>query len=119
MADIKQTRLRRRAGRRPIRDHLDIIFFVERARRKSGLSVRELTRDRKFIFGGQVTLLSLERSAPVRTLAKESLRRRYGQARAALGLTELPPYCIAFEAHEEVQREALSFLDELMTVFSG
>lgn len=116
MADTEQAD-RKRAGRPRITDHLDVYFFVEKARRKRGLSVRELTRDRNFVFGGEVTLFSLERSAPVRPLRKETLRRRYREARDLLGLTELPTWCLSSTAHEEVQREARRFLEEMMAEF--
>lgn len=117
MADSKHAAVPNGAGRPRTRDLLDIFIFVDRALRKTGLSLRALVRDRNFIFDGQVTMLSLERTTPVRRLKKETLRRRYGQAREAMGLTKLPAWCLSSTAHEEVQREAHRFLEELRSVF--
>lgn len=113
MSKAKKTVTPRRAGRSPIQDDLELYVFVEMERRRRGVSTRELTTDRKFLFEGKLNFPILANYFPRQGIRGDTLRRRFGKARRELDLGKFLTG-ITSTAHDEYQRESTLILERLM-----
>ena len=105
-------------GRPPIHDHLQLYLHVtiERSRvsklQQRKISIRELTSLHRLRFDGRLKIDGLESTSTRSEIRGETLRRRYREAREALGLGRLPRG-LTDKLHEEFVSDSTKIFDQL------
>ena len=106
-------------GRPPIYDLLQLYLHVtiERGRisrlQKRKISIRELTSLHRLRFDGRLKIKGLEGMAARPEIRGETLRRRFREAREAVGLGQLPPG-MSDKAHEAFVTDCSGTLEKLI-----